>query len=220
MAVITTVLVTRHGEAHCNVAGLAGGENTCTGLTRQGRRQVGLLAACLRAEHEAGEPVNVLYAAPRQRVRESAEILSAALGLPVRVEPGLNGPFHGEADGRPWEQIKAAFGGPPQSDPDRPYATGSETWNQYLARAGSSLAALIEQHHGQKILIVGHRETVEATATLLLGLPTGACSRIGFEADHASINRWYLQRNRFGQELWILSALNDTAHLTPNSRPL
>lgn len=40
MAVITKLLLVRHGEAHCNVAGLAGGENTCTGLTARGRVQV------------------------------------------------------------------------------------------------------------------------------------------------------------------------------------
>ena len=39
MAVITSLLLTRHGEAHCNVAGLAGGEKTCTGLTEHGRIQ-------------------------------------------------------------------------------------------------------------------------------------------------------------------------------------
>ena len=57
-----------------------------------------------------------------------------------------------------------------QSDPDRPYAPGSETWNQYLARAGAALSGLIRRHDGQRILIAGHGETVDAAATLLLGL--------------------------------------------------
>ena len=35
MAVITSLLLTRHGEAHCNVAGVAGGEKACTGLTKR-----------------------------------------------------------------------------------------------------------------------------------------------------------------------------------------
>ena len=61
MAVITSLLLTRHGEAHCNVAGVAGGEKTCTGLTERGRMQVRLLAERLHAE----APPDVLYAAPR-----------------------------------------------------------------------------------------------------------------------------------------------------------
>jgi len=210
MAVITSLLLTRHGEAHCNVAGVAGGEKTCTGLTERGRIQVRLLAERLGAE----APADVLYAAPRRPVQESAQILSHKLGLPVHIEPGLSGPHHGEADGRPWHEIKTAFGGPAQSDPDRPYAPGSETWNQYLARAGAALTVLTRRHEGQRILIAGHGETVDAAATLLLGLPPGFCTRAGFESAHASITRWNMQRNRFNQEVWILAALNNTHHLS------
>jgi len=217
MAVITALVLTRHGEARCNVAGLAGGENTCTGLTSLGRQQAGLLAARLRDEHENGMPFDVLYCSPRQRVQETADIVARALGLPVQTEPGLSGPEHGAADGQPWQDIKKAFGGPPQSDPGRPYAAGSESWNQYLARAGTTLGTLISRHRGHRILVTGHGETIEAAATLLLGLPPGTCTRSGFETGHASITRWNLHRNRFGQEVWILSALNDTGHLTASS---
>jgi 2,3-bisphosphoglycerate-dependent phosphoglycerate mutase len=213
VAVITRLMLTRHGQAHCNVAGVAGGEETCTGLTDLGRHQVGLLAARLRRQHESGEPVDVLYSATRRRVRESAQILSETLGLPARVEPGLNGPRHGEADGRSWQEIKAAFGGPAQSDPDRPYAAGSETWNEYLSRAGAALAEVISRHPGQTILVAGHAETIDAAATLLLRLPAGACTRVGFEASLASLTNWHMLHNQSGQEVWILSALNDTSHL-------
>lgn len=212
VAVITRLILARHGEAHCNVAGLAGGEKTCTGLTARGRTQAGQLAARLRGEHQA-DPVDVLYSAPRRRVMETTQILSAGLGIPVHVEPGLNGPRHGEGDGQPWDQIKAEFGGPPRSEPGRPYARGSETWTEYLERAGHVIGGLVRRHHGQSILIVGHAETVEAAATLLLGLSEGACTRIGFETSHASLTRWHLHRNRFGHEVWMLSALNDTSHL-------
>lgn len=213
MAVITSLLLTRHGEAHCNVAGVAGGERACTGLTEYGREQVRLLAERLRAE----EPSDVLYASPRRRTLESADILSAVLGLDVYVEPGLSGPDHGQADGQPWDEIKAAFGGPPQSDPDRPYAPGSETWNQYLTRAGVALSGLIQRHQGQRILIAGHGETADAAATLFLELPSGSCTRIGFQNDHAAITRWHMQRNRLGQQLWILTTHNDTQHLARRS---
>jgi probable phosphoglycerate mutase len=209
MAVITSLLLTRHGEAHCNVAGVAGGQKACTGLTERGRQQVQLLAERLRGE----EPADVLYASPRRRTLESAGILSSVLGLEMHVEPGLSGPDHGQADGQPWDEIKAAFGGPPQSDPDRLYAPGSETWNQYLTRAGATLSKLIERQQGQRILIAGHGETTDAAAALLLELPPGSCTRIGFQSGHAAITRWQMHRNRLGQQLWILAAHNDTQHL-------
>ena len=213
MAMITEVILARHGEAHCNLAGIAGGDKTCTGLTDRGRQQVTRLAARLREEQESGAPFNVLYAAPRRRVLESADILATALGLPVHIEPGLSGPRHGEADGQRWEEIKTAFGGPPQSDPDRPYAPGSETWNEYLARATACLAGLTQRHARQRVLITGHAETIEAAFTLMLALPAGSSARAGFATDHASLTCWHMRRNRFGQEVWLLTAFNDTRHL-------
>lgn len=33
MAVSTELIITRHGEAECNVTGMVGGDKTCTGLT-------------------------------------------------------------------------------------------------------------------------------------------------------------------------------------------
>lgn len=209
MAVITTLILTRHGEAHCNVARVAGGDRACTGLTDRGRQQVALLADRLHAD----DPCHVLYTTSRYRTQESAGILSSRLGLPVLVEPGLTGPNHGDADGRPWDEIKAAFGGPPHFDPDRPYASSSETWNQYLVRASATLAAIVQRHHGQRILIAGHGETADAAAMLFLGLLPGFCTRIGFESGHTAITRWHMNRNRLGQELWILAAHNDTRHL-------
>jgi len=65
----------------------------------------------------------------------------------------------------------------------------------------------------QRILIAGHGETVDAAATLLLGLAPGSSARVGFGSAHASITRWNMPRNRFGQEIWILAVLNDTRHL-------
>jgi 2,3-bisphosphoglycerate-dependent phosphoglycerate mutase len=206
---ITTLILTRHGEARCNLAGLAGGDRTCTGLTPRGRQQVSLLAARL----EAGPPADVLYASPRRRTLESAQIISDVLRLPVRADTGLRGPDHGQADGRPWEEIKAAFGGPPQAFPDKPYAQGSESWNQYLTRASAAIAELARLHQGQRIVIVGHGETIEAAFTLLLDLPPGSSTRAAFQADHASITTWQMHRNQLGQQLWILAGHNDTRHL-------
>ena len=78
MAVITTLILTRHGEAHCNVARIVGGDLACTGLTDRGRHQVELLADRLRAE----EPCHVLYATARRRTQESAEVCLAPSDCP------------------------------------------------------------------------------------------------------------------------------------------
>ena len=213
MTTDTEVILSRHGEAHVNVAGLVGGDRACTGLTSLGRRQVEALAARLRAEHEEVAPFDVLYAAPRLRVLQSAEILSAALRLPVNVAPRLAGPQHGEADGRTWADVFAEFGGAPRSDPDRPYAPGSETWNEYLARVGGALDGLVRAHPGRRVLIAGHHETIEASFGYMLGLARDASRRTGFASGHTSLTRWRQRTDGFGQAGWVLTAFNDQQHL-------
>ncbi len=213
MALISELLLARHGEAHCNRAELVGGESTCVGLTPHGHDQVTRLAVRLRADHQAGPPIAGLFAAPRRRVRQTGELLACALELPLQVEAGLDGPCHGTADGQPWSAVKAAFGGPPAAYPDRPLAPGAETWNHYLDRATAFLAALLDRHVGQRILIAAHGETIQAAHVLLLGLPRAARTQVEFPTDHTGLVRWQLHRNRFGRMVWTMAAHNDTAHL-------
>ncbi|HZD69820.1 MAG TPA: histidine phosphatase family protein [Actinomycetes bacterium] len=218
MALIGELLLVRHGEAHCNVAGLVGGERTCTGLTPYGREQVDRLAIRLRALHQAGSPIDVLYASPRRRVRETGELLADTLGLPLHVELGLEGPRHGTADGQPWSAVKDAFGGPPAARPDRPYATGAEAWNAYLDRAIGFIRTLLDRHPEQRVLIAAHGETIQAAHLLLLGLPSPARTHVDFATRHAGLTRWQLHRNRYGRTVWTLVAHNDTAHLADLQR--
>ncbi|GAA1613710.1 hypothetical protein GCM10009733_007290 [Nonomuraea maheshkhaliensis] len=214
---ITTELVfARHGQAQCNADGVVGGPRTCTGLTHLGRRQVALAAERLAAEH-AANPFTRLYAGPRLRLRQSGRILADALDLPLSVSESLEGPNHGDADGKVWHEVKTAFRGGPHAHPDQPWAAGSDTWNGYLQRAGAAVADLVRAHQGERVLFAAHGETVLAAHVLLLEL--GAGVRTSFTVDHASITHWQLHRDRFGAERWMLQCHNDSAHLHAPARP-
>lgn len=213
MAVTTELVLARHGEATCNLTGIVGGEHGCTGLSPAGRTQVSRLAERLTAEHQV-RPFEALYGTPRQRVRDTIDIISRTLPLTAVIEDDLRGPDHGDADGQPWHDIKTAFGGPPQHNPDRPYATGAETWNHYLHRATTTLSTILDRHPGQRILIAAHGETIEAVHVLLLQLPATIRLGLGFVTDHTGITRWQQHVNRFDRHVWMLAAHNDTRHLT------
>jgi probable phosphoglycerate mutase len=206
------LVIVRHGEAVCNVEGIVGGVAGCTGLTDRGRGQARTLARRLAGEH-AHQPFDAFLTAPRLRVRQTADEITAQLGVPAVVHDGLRGPDHGDSDGRPWRVVRDAFGGNPRRYPDRPFAAGSETWNQYLARVGAALRRLLDRPPGRRILVAGHRETVEAAHTLLLGLPPGACTGLGFSTDHAGLARWRYDVDEYGQAVWRLVAHNDCCHL-------
>jgi probable phosphoglycerate mutase len=212
VAVTTELVLVRHGEANNNRAGIVGGERGCTGLSPQGRDQVRKLANRLGAEHH-DQPFTAFYGSPRRRVQETTAILNSSLPLGVHLLDDLRGPDHGDADGRPWHDVKTTFGGPPQHRPDSPYANGSETWNGYLTRATATLRGILHRHTGERILIAAHGETVEAAHGLFLQTPETARPGIGFVTDHASITRWQLHINRFDRHVWMLVAHNDTHHL-------
>lgn len=210
--IVTELVLARHGEAVCNADGVVGGPTTCTGLTERGRGQTERLAHRLGIEH-GEQPFTAFYTTVRPRVAQSAAAVAKVIGMaPVPIDTliGLN---PGTADGQPWPEVKNAFGGPPHHDPDRPFADGAETWSSYLDRAGKTLIDIINRDGGGRILIVAHGETIEAAMTLLLRLPPGTSTHAGFVTDHTSITRWKHQRNRFGQDTWLLCGHNDTSHL-------
>ncbi|MDI5964101.1 histidine phosphatase family protein [Streptantibioticus silvisoli] len=208
--IITEFVLVRHGQARCNVEGVVGGPRTCTGLTDLGRAQVQAAADRLAIEH-AVAPFTALYTGPRLRLVETGDILSAALRLTTSVAAGLDGPVHGDADGRPWHEVKTAADGGPHAHPDQPWARGSDTWNGYLQRAGGFLRDLIKEHEGGRLVFAAHGETILALHTLLLALRPGL--QAGFTVDHGSITRWQHHVNRLGQRRWLLDRHNDTAHL-------
>jgi probable phosphoglycerate mutase len=152
MTVATDLFLVRHGEAECNVAGIVGGPNTCTGLSDRGRQQVIQLGRRLAGEHHQ-RPFDAFYATPRQRVIDTADIIAAHLPLTATIVDDLRGPDHGQADGRSWYDVKSDFGGPAQHAPDRSYAPGSETWNEYLGRAHRVLREILSEHAGERVLV-------------------------------------------------------------------
>ena len=100
-----------------------------------------------------------------------------------------------------------------RTDPARPFADGSESWNEFLDRCGAVLRELITRHPQGRVLVSGHAETVEAAATMLLRLPAGTCTRVRWAVAHASLTTWLIGQSPAGQEIVTLECHNDTRHL-------
>lgn len=212
---VTTVALVRHGQAVCNVSGVIGGRTGCTGLTAEGRAQVEVLAARLRATQELGE-IGAVYASPLRRATETADILSGALGhgragastLVPRIDCALCELHPGEADGMTWGRFTAHYGEPNwDQDPDAPIAPGGESWRQFVARAAAAVVALTEAHPGETVLVATHAGVVEATMLRLLPVEP-AVTRLELLTGHASLTVWARDGAR-----WTLQRYNDQAHL-------
>lgn len=212
----TEIIIARHGEAHCNRDQIVGGPRGCQGLTDRGRRQIERLAQRLATDHH-DRPIHALYTTPLRRARESAAIIGAHLCLDPEVQPDLAEQHYGSADGRPWPDVVAEYGDIPALDADRPLAAGGETWRAYLSRSGMAIASIAARHKGERVLIVGHGETIDSVFHYFLDLPATSRATAALAAYHASVTTWATQpiswtRPAAGQR-WTLMTHNDTRHL-------
>lgn len=103
------ILLARHGETDDNVPPLRFQGQRDTPLNDRGRAQARELAERVAA-HDP--PVASIVASDLSRARETAEIVAARLGLPVRADARLREGWRGEWEGFLFDEIAA-------SDPER-----------------------------------------------------------------------------------------------------
>lgn len=204
----TRVVLVRHGESIVTTRRVVGGPRTCTGLSELGRRQVDALADRLRRTGELR--VDALYSSAYPRAIETAEALRAALGLPVRIEPGFGEHDPGpECDGLTFDGFVERFGVPDwEGDPHAvTFPGGGETLAEFHHRVGTTLHRVLAEHSGATVLVACHGGVIDAILrTALHAPPTGA-----FELLTGNASLTELVRVRPGR--WRLVRYNDLAHL-------
>jgi probable phosphoglycerate mutase len=205
----TRVVLIRHGEATCNVDGVVGGHEGCTGLSATGRRQAEALRARLVATGELAGAA-ALYTSVLARAIETGGIATDGIGdgtAPVE-DCDLCELHPGEADGLTWDEFRVRYGEPDfDVDPDSVVAPGGESWSSFVARASGAVTRLAESHPGELVVIVCHAGVIEST--LLAFLPVALSrGRLRLPTEHTSLTEW-----EFGESGWRLVRYNDAAHL-------
>lgn len=178
MAGVATVYLVQHGDKE-RVPG-------DPGLTPAGRRQAELAGRRLR---QAG--LRGLYASPLRRAQETADLIAAVTGLPVRVDAGLRERLNWDGSG-PLESFLAEWAHTTQ---DRDYVPGAgESSHQAGDRlqtfitglpAGTGSVALVT-HGGVTVDLLRNLMPDEALPAGLLeaGIPPGAITTItGLRVD-------------------------------------
>ena len=219
----TRLVLVRHGEAECNVSGVCGGINGCTGLTALGVRQVEALVERLEATGELAG-ADALYASLLPRAIETAELLAPALrsmgpdepiepiepSPPVTTDCGLCELHPGEADGLTWGEFSAKYGGPDwDENPDGEIAPGGESWTGFVLRVAEALEGVAARHPGGLVVVACHAGVIEASMLSMLPLTGGReGARLQLRTRHASLTTWEVDEGR-----WRLLGYNDASHL-------
>jgi broad specificity phosphatase PhoE len=196
------LILIRHGESEANARGIIQGRKDY-GLTDLGREQARRVAARLAA---GDRPVRLL-SSPLLRARQTADIVAAALGLPVEEEPGLLEYDVGAISGLTGPEVRERF-------PDvvaafrrgeRPRFPGEEGREAFWVRVGAVLEAV--QHRGEHVVAVAHGGVISAACAMIAGLEPG---RLGqFEAANCAITEIGVDRG--GRR--VIVRQNDTCHL-------
>jgi len=182
----TRLVLVRHGEAHCNVAGVVGGPRGCTGLTPLGRTQARALAERLARTREFDDAVAV-YTSVLPRAKETAALVAPSLPvLEHREDCDLCELHPGLADAMDWDEMIATFGGPDWDvDPRQPFAPEGESWIDFYERCVAAFWRLRATHPTGVVLLFVHGGVIEQAMKLAMGSDPAA--RLRLRTEHCSL---------------------------------
>jgi broad specificity phosphatase PhoE len=134
---VTTLLLVRHGETDWNAEGRIQGHADVP-LNARGLEQAKELAGRL-----GGEAIDTIYASDLSRARVTAEIVGAALGVPVVIDPDLREIDVGAVEGLTFEE-------------GRSLGWQGELKEDHAERILRAIRRIAEQHPGGRVLVVTH----------------------------------------------------------------
>ena len=161
----------RHGESVGNAEDRFQGHADYS-LTEKGRSQARSLADRWQ---ESGVTFDKCIASPLLRARQTAEIVCAALGIPLELDPDWMEINNGLVSGlTPDEAMQVA----PRPDFMTPYTRfgeiGESRWELYL-RAGRAIQHILDRSPGH-YLVAAHGGVLNMAMYAILGIPVQADS--------------------------------------------
>ena len=195
----------RHGESVGNAESRWQGQSEYP-LTDKGRAQAHALAEYWKAEDVK---FDLAIASPLSRARETAEIIAAALNVPLEYDPIWMERDIGEMEGLTAEEVR--------QKPQPPYITpydsiggdGEGDWALFL-RAGQALHDLLRRPAGS-YLVVSHGGLLNQLMHAIVGVPPHADpSGVRFRFENTAFSRaiYFPYQHR-----WAIDAINERTHL-------
>lgn len=154
---MTRLILIRHGQTDWNLDGRYQGQADPP-LNEAGLAQAQALAMTLRVR---GQSVTALYSSDLRRACQTAEIIAASLGRPVRLEARLREIHQGEWEGLRHDEVLARYPGDwaaRRCDPLHSHPPGGESVAEVAARVWAAANEVAHAHAQQtgSVLIVSH----------------------------------------------------------------
>lgn len=193
--VITSFLLIRHGHTRATEEGRLYTDPDAP-LTENGRAQAQALAGWLPEQRP-----DLLLTSPSRRVRSTADIIAAALGVEPVVIDGLNEWKVGDWEGRTYLDIKKSepeLYGRWSADPIHNAPPGGESIAEMAGRVKRSLGEMIARFEGTRLALVTHAGIIRGAIVEALGIPVenfwrisvpvGTVTRVDFSVNFAIVH--------------------------------
>jgi probable phosphoglycerate mutase len=202
--VVTTVThLLRHGQTEHTPERRYSGRNELP-LSRTGRAEAE--AAAVRVK-ELG--VEVVVASPLRRTRETAEVVAAALGLPVEFDDDLVELDFGELEGLSGDEAreKHPLAARRFMTDVTVAAPGGESVAGVASRVTRARERILRRHAGRTVLVVSHVTPIKLLLSAGLGVGPEVVHRVFLEAASLCTVTWSSDGRT------SVRLVNDTAHL-------
>lgn len=159
----------RHGQSEANVRSVISNRDVPHPLTELGRQQAMQLAHAM-----AAVPVTRIYSSPLLRARQTAEILSAALGAPVEIADALRefdcGIAEGRSDEEAWSLSRRVVDDWLSRGNLSSRIEGGENFKDIQARFVPFVERLVQERRGSRanLILLGHGGVFSAMLPLVL----------------------------------------------------
>jgi len=182
---MTELWIVRHGQTDWNVQGRYQGQ------ADQPLNAVGLAQASAAAAKLQGRRFAAIYSSDLQRARVTAEVIAAALGMPVLVDRRLREVNQGEWEGMLTADIQARYAeawAARQQDRLHAAPPGGESLAQVAARVLAGVDEIARRHTGAAVVVVSHGLALGVVRCAAAGAPlTEAFQRIPDNAEPLAI---------------------------------
>ena len=209
------LILIRHGESLHSQRRMIAGVASCPGLTARGFEQSRILARRLEETGELRDATQLL-SSPVLRARQTAEILAPCLPqCRLSEDIRLSELLPGDADGLLWQEYVSRYEAfDLVTEPDRPFAPGGESWQDFGTRVHAMLNEMIGVYAQQTVVGITHAGFIVMAMLELFSIPRpGTGTRI--DPSFTSLTEW-----QYSNAEWQLLRFNDIAHLQEHSGSL
>jgi broad specificity phosphatase PhoE len=206
------ITLLRHGESVGNAESRWQGQSEYP-LTARGQAQARALAERWKREDEK---FDLIVASPLSRARQTAQIISEALSVPLEDDPLWMERNIGSLAGLTSPEVDAKFPRPDFINPYDALGGGEGDWELFL-RGGQALYRLLRRPAG-RYLVVSHGGLLNQVMYAVIGIAphaNNAGPRFRFGNTGFAKLIYYPHQHR-----WAIDKVNDRAHLTPDESSL